>query len=842
MSVLEAPPPDIHDPARLAALDAYAILDTAPEKGFDDVVLLARNICEVPVALVSFVAGDRQWFKARIGFPDCGTDLNASVCAHVLTEPDLLVIPDLSRDPRTSSNPLVAGGPRIRFYAGAPLRTPDGLTLGSLCVIDVEPRPAGLTLRQSESLRALAGQVMAQMELRQALADERRLLGQGEELIRTQAALSVAGGDLTVMLDALVTGAMEAVPHAEGAVIEMRDGEELVYRATKGALAPHGGLRVPLRGSLAGACLLSGEPLLVPDVLKDPRVKRDLVATLCLRSCILVPVRRSGEAVGVLKLQSSRRGAFTTMDLKLAQVLAGTVSAGLAELSEVAARREAEARLRRAQEAGGVGVFSVGLDGVLHATPEFCRLYGLPPRDSYPSTAFEQLVIPDDAHQVSTATSRRSGQAPRDVEYRIRRPDTGEVRWIARKGELECDDAGRPVRFSGVARDITEQRAARVALAESERFKTVLLELGDRLRDLTDVPEVTRVAAEVAGTALGASRAGFGRLDATGEHVSIEPDWTAPGQASVAGRHRFADYGDFHRGVLRGELLVIHDATTDPRTAAFAPALQAMDVAAFVDVPLRERGRTVALFFVHDRLRRTWTAEELAFMRAIADRVEVGVARLRAEERQRLLNHELSHRMKNLFAMVQAVATQTLRGATDVEAAREVLARRLIALGKAHDILLGGVAERAPLAAVVREGIGLLEEASERVQVSGPEVQIGGKAALSLALMLHEMTTNAVKYGALSVPGGRVELSWSVIQGDEGPTLRLSWRERAGPLVVPPARKGFGTRLIERGLTGQVGGTLRLDYPAEGVTCVAEAPLGNFQDEGHPMEAVGVGA
>ena len=312
------------------------------------------------------------------------------------------------------------------------------------------------------------------------------------------------------------------------------------------------------------------------------------------------------------------------------------------------------------------------------------------------------------------------------------------------------------------------------------------MELGDRLRDLTEVSEVTRVAAEVAGTALGASRAGFGRLDATGEHVSVEPDWTAPGQASVAGRHRFADYGDFHRGLLRGELLVIHDATTDPRTAAFAPALRGMDAAAFVDVPLRERGSTVALFFVHDRVRRTWTSEELAFMRAVADRVEVGVARLRAEERQRLLNHELSHRMKNLFAMVQAVATQTLRGTTDVEAAREVLARRLIALGKAHDILLGGVAERAPLAAVVREGIGVLEEASERVEVSGPEVEVGGKAALSLALMLHEMTTNAIKYGALSVPGGSVELSWSVVSGRGGTEPQdLLARARRSPCRAP---------------------------------------------------------
>jgi PAS domain S-box-containing protein len=133
------------------------------------------------------------------------------------------------------------------------------------------------------------------------------------------------------------------------------------------------------------------------------------------------------------------------------------------------ALREAEARLRRAQEAGGVGLFTVYVaDNTLRPSPEFCRLYGLPERDSYPSTAFEELVVPEDAHLVSTAVTRSSGEPPRDVAYRIRRADTGELRWIARKGEIETDEHGRPKRFSGAARDITEQRAAQEALRESE--------------------------------------------------------------------------------------------------------------------------------------------------------------------------------------------------------------------------------------------------------------------------------------------------------------------------------------------------------------------------------------
>ncbi|HEY6145878.1 MAG TPA: GAF domain-containing protein, partial [Solirubrobacterales bacterium] len=166
------PPPDsASDADRLAALDRYAILDTPPEPGFDDIVLLATQICETPVALVSLVAADRQWFKASIGFEPCETDLESSVCVHALVEPDLLVIPDLRLDERTSANPLVTGAPFIRFYAGAPLTTPDGHVIGSLCVIDGDPRPEGLTEPQASGLRNLARQVVSQLELRRAIAE-----------------------------------------------------------------------------------------------------------------------------------------------------------------------------------------------------------------------------------------------------------------------------------------------------------------------------------------------------------------------------------------------------------------------------------------------------------------------------------------------------------------------------------------------------------------------------------------------------------------------------------------------------------------------------------------------
>nr|WP_276081821.1 ATP-binding protein [Methylobacterium sp. GC_Met_2] len=356
----------VGDVRRLNALADYDILDTAPEKGFDDIVVLARRLCNVPVALVSLVGSDRQWFKARSGFSSCETTLDKSVCAHALGEVDMLVIPDLTQDPRTNANPLVTGEPHLRFYAGAPLETAGGERLGSLCVIDVEPRLGGLSVEQAECLKALAGQVMSQMELRRAAGERERILagqeiliGQQNALIATQAVVARAAGDRDAILDALVSGAMQAVPAAQGGVIELQQGDELVYRSGRGTLAAHVGMRLPLHGSLSGHVLTTGKAVLCPDVLLDHRVKRDVIAPLGMRSAIYVPVSRGGAPIGVLKLQSGEPDAFSGRDLRIARQFAGTVAAGLAEAGEAEARREvrtSEATLRAVLENLPVGI------------------------------------------------------------------------------------------------------------------------------------------------------------------------------------------------------------------------------------------------------------------------------------------------------------------------------------------------------------------------------------------------------------------------------------------------------------------------------------------------------
>ncbi len=170
-----------NETARVETLHESGLLDSLPEQAYDDITLLASHICQTPMAIMSLIDSERQWFKSKVGLDESETSRETSFCAHTILEPnEMLIVPDARLDARFSDNPVVSDEPGIRFYAGAPLVTSDGHALGSLCVADLTPRQ--LTDVQISALQALARQVMAQITLREQTLELQKLNQQLERL------------------------------------------------------------------------------------------------------------------------------------------------------------------------------------------------------------------------------------------------------------------------------------------------------------------------------------------------------------------------------------------------------------------------------------------------------------------------------------------------------------------------------------------------------------------------------------------------------------------------------------------------------------------------------------
>lgn len=195
---------------------------------------------------------------------------------------------------------------------------------------------------------------------------------------------------------------------------------------------------------------------------------------------------------------------------------------------------------------------------------------------------------------------------------------------------------------------------------------------------------------------------------------------------------------------------------------------------------------------------------------------EIGAER-QALLRQRLVNNELQHRIKNTLAIVQSLVSQTLCDGIAVDAARRIIADRLSALARATDMLTQADWQPVPFTSVVMDAVAFMNVAPGRVVIDGPAVVVGPKSAFMLTMALHELSTNAAKYGALSIPGGHVELSWWTVREAGEERVRLSWTERDGPPVSAPTHEGFGARLIGRVTERQLQGKVRIAFDPAGL-------------------------
>ncbi|MEQ1756427.1 MAG: HWE histidine kinase domain-containing protein [Micropepsaceae bacterium] len=201
---------------------------------------------------------------------------------------------------------------------------------------------------------------------------------------------------------------------------------------------------------------------------------------------------------------------------------------------------------------------------------------------------------------------------------------------------------------------------------------------------------------------------------------------------------------------------------------------------------------------------------------------------MKEQAHSKMLIDELNHRVKNTLATVQSIAAQALRGASNPEMAREAIESRLFALSCSHDLLTRESWEGAGLFDLVTEALKPFAASSElarRLDISGDNIRVSPKTALALGIALHELATNAAKYGAFSNQSGSIAIKWSLGAHSGEQRLILHWQEKGGPPVVPPTRKGFGSRVLIRGLAHELDAKVELDYAAQGLSCTIDVPL-----------------
>ncbi len=384
----------------------------------------------------------------------------------------------------------------------------------------------------------------------------------------------------------------------------------------------------------------------------------------------------------------------------------------------------------------------------------------------------------------------RAGVPVREQEFSIERPDGSRVTTVANVNPLR-DFNGNVIGAINCFRNITDRKLIDEALKQSQRMSR---------------EQEQRLAATYEHAAIGISE-----VDAYGRFLRVNG-----AICNITGQSREA--------LLRGKLF---DRTyPDDRDAdqdAFLKQVRGeLDSYSIEKRYIRQNG-DVRWMAVKSTSVRDAGGQFLYAVRVIQDITESKAA----EQRQQLLIDELNHRTKNTLAMVQALFWQTARDNLPPKALREAFEGRLVALGKAHDQLTLGYWERAPLKDIIEAGIGpYLSDKNNRIALQGDRVVLKPKAALSLAMAFHELTTNAAKYGALSLSSGRIRVQWETINPNPAkpPLLKIEWREEGGPSISPPKRRGFGLKFIEASIASDLHGTSKITFEKEGFSCTMKIP------------------
>jgi PAS domain S-box-containing protein len=461
------------------------------------------------------------------------------------------------------------------------------------------------------------------------------------------------------------------------------------------------------------------------------------------------------------------------------------------EVRSIAEERAREAALRESEErfrnmADNTPVMMWVTDPTGHCTYLNERWYeftGQAPHEGE-GLGWVQAVHPEDrplAEQAFLAANAK--QVDYRVEFRLRRAD-GAYRWALDAAAARVDADGTFMGYVGSVIDIDERREAEQAVQDSEqrlRLATAAADIGtwdfdpvsgvlrwdERCRQLFGVPADAEVSYDVFLT-------GLHPEDRERADDAVQAALSPEGNGSYSVTYRTVGLEDGRvRWIAANGGAVFDQSDGSPRAVRF--------IGTVIDI----------------------------------------TERMKAEQHQRLLIDELSHRAKNLLAIIQSVAQQSFKGTSEPAEMLRAFEGRLGALAAAHGILTREKWEAAPIRRIICDTITAVKNDDHRLKLDGPDLLLPPKTSVSLAMAIHELATNAVKYGSFSGEDGTVAIRWRAEDG----RLKLEWRESGGPPVTAPAKRGFGSRMIERGLAAELGGKVRIDFEPEGVVCTVDAPM-----------------
>lgn len=521
--------------------------------------------------------------------------------------------------------------------------------------------------------------------------------------------------------------------------------------------------------------LRSGRVVRIDDIAADP-LTADQAEGYGARGLMVAPLVRGGRFTALIFFHELEPRAWTEGDAALAEDVAARTWSALTRARAEAALLESESRFRAMADQAPAPIWVTSAAGDMEfANQAFGDLAGRDPAGITGDVWIEMLHPEDLPNVLAARASARLHNDPYSFEARFRRPDGGWRTMLASARPRMTPD-GVFEGYVGLAIDLTEMRAAEAAMRESEA----------RFRLLAESAPVMLWMGDENGACLYLNR-------------SLREFW------GVA---------DDLTGFSWGGTVV-----EDDHERLFAAITTAMDRREPLEVEARywRADGQIRTLFTRAEPRHD---PEGRFVGMIGVNVDVTEAR-KAEQHQRLLINELNHRVKNSLATVQSIAHQTLREGMAIGEARDLLTARLLSLSAAHDVLTRESWEGADLGEVVAAALRPYDAA--RHSAHGPHHRIGPQTALALSMALHELATNALKYGALSGAEGRIAITWIL---DEYGALVLTWREEGGPPVVAPARTGFGSRLLRQGLGVELGGPAVMRFEPTGLVCVIRARTG----------------